>query len=50
MKHLPEGKGVSIILKKYPERIRSVSARDAYELMDVDSPENLMEIFEILKQ
>lgn len=50
LKHLPEGKGGSIILKKYPERIRSVSARDAYELMDVDSPENLMEILEILKQ
>lgn len=38
---LPEGQGGSYVLKKYPGRIRTVSVRDQYELMDVDSPEDL---------
>ena len=38
---LPEGKGGRFLLKKYPEQIRRVSVRDRYELMDIDSPEDL---------
>ena len=38
---LPEGKGGGLLVKKYPERLRTVSVRDRYELMDADSPEDL---------
>ena len=38
---LPEGKGGGFLVKKYPERLRTVSVRDGYELMDADSPEDL---------
>lgn len=38
---LPEGQGGSYILNKYPEQIRTISVRDPYELMDIDSPEDL---------
>ena len=43
---LPEGKGGGFLAKKYPERVRTVSARDQFELMDTDTPEDL----EFLKQ
>ena len=43
---LPEGKGGGFLAKKYPERLRTVNARDQFELMDVDTPEDL----EFLKQ
>ena len=38
---LPEGKGGSFLLKKYPERVRKVATQDRYELMDIDTPEEL---------
>lgn len=38
---LPEGKGGSYIVKKYPGQVRSLSVRDRYELMDIDTPEDL---------
>jgi len=41
---LPEGKGGGAVIKKYPERLRMVSVRDLYELKDVDSPEDLVEL------
>ena len=44
--NLPEGKGGSVVIKKYPERLRTVSVRDMYELKDVDSPEDLTELLE----
>lgn len=34
--HLPEGKGGGYIARSYPEKVRTVSARDEYELMDAD--------------
>lgn len=43
---LPEGKGGGIVAKKYPERLRMVSVRDEYELKDVDSPEDLLDLLE----
>ena len=44
--NLPEGKGGGFIVKKYPERLRTVNVRDMYELKDVDSPEDLSELLE----
>ena len=44
--NLPEGKGGGVVAKKYPERLRTVSVRDMYELKDVDSPEDLIELLE----
>ncbi len=41
LKTLPEGKGGGVLIKKYPERVRVVNVQDMYELMDVDSPEDL---------
>lgn len=38
---LPEGKGGGFLTKKYPERVFAVSAQNALELMDVDTPEDL---------
>ena len=46
LRNLPEGKGGGVVIKKYPERLRTVSVRDMYELKDVDSPEDLMELLE----
>lgn len=38
---LPQGKGGGLLLKKYPERLKTVAVRDEYELKDVDTPEDL---------
>lgn len=46
LKTLPQGKGGGILLKKYPERLRTVNIRDRYELQDVDRPEDLVELLE----
>ncbi len=46
LQNLPEGKGGSVVIKKYPERLRMVNVRDRYELKDVDSPEDLSELLE----
>ena len=43
---LPEGKGGGVVVKKYPEHLRTVNVRDMYELKDVDSPEDLNELLE----
>ena len=44
--NLPEGKGGGVVIKKYPERLRTVSVRDMDELKDVDSPKDLRELLE----
>lgn len=41
---LPEGKGGSVVMKKYPERLRTVTVRDPYELKDIDTFEDLQEL------
>lgn len=38
---LPEGKGGSVVIKKYPGHLRTVNVRDKYELLDIDRPEDL---------
>ena len=42
--HLPEGKGGSVLTKKYPEQVHLIPAREAYELYDIDTPEDLLRI------
>ena len=44
LKTLPEGKGGDFVIKKYPERVRTVTVRDENELKDVDSPKDLEEL------
>ena len=46
LRNLPEGKGGGVVIKKHPERLRTVSVRDMYELKDVDSPQDLAELLE----
>jgi len=46
LQHLPDGKGGGAVIKKYPQRLRTVNVGDMYELKDVDSPEDLKEIME----
>ena len=46
LRQLPEGKGGSAVIKKYPERLRAVNVRDENELKDVDTPEDLQELLE----
>ena len=41
LRDLPEGKGGGWVIKQYPERVKAVPISDPYELMDVDTPENL---------
>lgn len=41
LRALPQGKGGSVILKQNPGKVRLVSAQNRYELLDVDSPEDL---------
>ncbi len=41
---LPQDKGGSYLLKKYPERVRYVPVQDAYELYDVDTQEDLQHL------
>ena len=38
---LPQGKGGGFLVKKYPERVRMISAQNQFELMDTDTPEDL---------
>ena len=43
---LPEGKGGSFVVKKYPGEVKNLPVRDGYELMDVDSPEDFIKLLE----
>lgn len=38
---LPEKKGGSYLIRKYPHRVANIMAASAYELMDVDTPKDL---------
>ncbi len=38
---LPEGKGGSLLTKKYPAQVKTVPAQDIWELYDIDTPEDL---------
>ena len=43
---LPEGKGGSVLTKRYADRVRYVPAQSRYECFDVDTPENLAELLQ----
>lgn len=45
--NLPAGKGGGVLLQKYPKNIRAVQAKNIYELMDVDTPEDLKKLAEL---
>ena len=47
LKHLPEGKGGVFLIKKYPERLRLLNVTDMYELKDIDSPSDLIELLKV---
>ncbi len=44
LKSLPEGKGGGFLIKKYPERLHLLNVQDMYELKDIDSPSDLIEL------
>lgn len=44
LRNLPKGKGGNVLVKKYPGLVQAVPARDARELWDVDTPEDLKRI------
>lgn len=39
--NLPEGKGGSWLLQKYPDKVEAIQVSNQYELMDVDTPETM---------
>ena len=47
LRTLPEGKGGGYVIKQHTDRVRTIPVSDPYELMDVDSPENLKELLNI---
>lgn len=47
LRNLPQGKGGSAVIQKNPGRVRLVPARDGYEMLDVDSPEDLLRLEQI---
>ena len=46
LKNLPEGRGGGSLANKYPELVRTVPVRDAYELKDADSRDDLTVLLE----
>ncbi len=48
LRALPEGKGGGFVAKAHQERVRLVEAASAWELRDVDTPEDLQELAEYL--
>lgn len=50
LRNLPEGKGGNVLIKNYPDIVKSVSAGSQAELLDVDTPEDLEALLEILKK
>ena len=48
LRTLPEGKGGSVLLRRYPERVHNVFIADRAELLDADTPEALQELKQLL--
>ena len=48
LRTLPEGKGGSVLLRRYPERVYNVFTADRAELLDADTPEALRELKQFL--
>ena len=49
LKTLPEGNGGGFLIKKYPERLRMINVSDIYELKDIDSPGDLIELMSVVE-
>ena len=47
LRNLPQGKGGGEIIRRYPERVRTIPVRDETELMDVDDRETLERLLRI---
>lgn len=47
LRHLPEGRGGSAIIKAHPESVRTVEATNQWELVDVDTPETLQNLLQV---
>lgn len=41
LQSLPEKKGGSYLIRKYPERVKNIQTSEEYELYDVDTPKDL---------
>ena len=48
LRSLPESKGGSVLLRRYPERVCNVFTADRAELLDADTPEALRELKQFL--
>ena len=48
LRTLPEGKGGSVLLRRYPEQVCNVFTADRAELLDADTPEALRELKQFL--
>lgn len=48
--NLPEGKGGSWIAKKYPDEVRTVAVGQACELWDIDTPEDMERVKNLLEK
>lgn len=49
LKTLPENKGGSLLVQKYPERLSAVQVDDPWELDDADTPEKLLSLGKYLE-
>ncbi len=47
--NLPEDKGGGFVIKNHPEQVSLLPVRDAYELMDADTPQELQKLLEYKK-
>ncbi|MDO4178432.1 MAG: nucleotidyltransferase family protein [Phascolarctobacterium sp.] len=50
LKDLPEGKGGGVLLKKYADRVRTISVENPQELMDIDTQKDLGNLLKYLEQ
>ena len=50
LRTLPEGKGGSVLIRKYPDHVHAVYIANREELYDADTPEALEELLRIFRQ
>ncbi len=48
LRHLPEGKGGGVVARRYPERVRLIPVQYPWELADVDRPEDLARLEQLM--
>ena len=47
LRNLPEGKGGGYVIHQHPEKVRTISVQNEYELMDVDDRETLERLLNV---